>query len=138
MEDFKNDSPFKDVAEKQVMENVVTHPLMQQRYIVALNILDMGSQFKSAKQWYRVWKAVVGPIIGKQVELKSNVEEEMVKQIYRWLGAEVHLFLNNERLVKAAKAEMELMQKLAEKQELEKLELEKETKVAGFGEEGNI
>lgn len=113
-----NNSPFKDYAEDKVTEDLNKNQhLLKQRYMLAINIGEMGQQL-SKNQWERVWKGVTAPVLGKKVELQNALEEQMVKQIRNFAALEAYMIIADDRLYKAAVKELQKMREIVNQKDL--------------------
>jgi hypothetical protein len=105
-------SPFTPVAEQKVADDFQKNEaLLKQRYILAINVAEMGQQL-SKKGWARVWAGVTAGITGKKVIFQDKVEEETSSQVRKLIGLEAMLIIADDRLLKATVAELDKMRKI--------------------------
>lgn len=108
----EHESPFKQYAQEKVADDFQKNEaLLKQRYILAINISEMGQQL-SKKGWARVWAGVTAGITGKKVTFQDKVEEETSNQVRKLIGLESMLIIADDRLLKAAVAELDKMRKI--------------------------
>jgi len=123
---------FKNLAEAVVTKNASKNDsILKQMYILAYNVRDMGNQLTS-NGFRRVWRGVMATMTGEKVELKNELEKQMVSQINNWVGLKVHLICDDENLMTMVKKDMlkmrDMMEKKAKEEEFAAQEVVTESK----------
>ncbi len=101
-------SIIKEYAEKVVPPNIQEKELILNQYhAICRTINDLAADPKmTARAWARCEKAVGASLTGEKVKLQNPVEEAMVKNLMNREGIKVHMIVNNEMLLEAAKREL--------------------------------